>query len=175
MSLLKEMDYGEYLANQINSREYAYIKKNIEEYNYLNEVSFDPIDHMYAAEPKKALEIIDNLYDKNYLYLQKQPWANLLMKRIRKDVKRGFCQLVKVEPNIFMKFLRMIRPVLALFSKAHIFTQVLNDLDSFYNTSIAGCYIPSSNRMFIVAKYNDNTRLNLDLFKVVLHEYCHYF
>ena len=71
--------------------------------------------------------------------------------------------------------MRMIRPILSLFSKAHIFTQTLNDLDSFYETTLGGCYMPSTNKMYIVGKYIDKTRLNLDTFKVILHEYCHYY
>ena len=168
------MDYTEYLAEQINTREENYIKNNIDEYNYLNEsINFE--DHMYGTEPKVALEIIDNLYEQNYLYLKKQPWADLLIKRIRKDIKKGFCILVKVKPSMFIKFLRMVRPVLSLFSKAHVFTQTLNDLDHFYETTIAGCYMPSTNKMYIVGKYNGKSKLNLDTFKVLLHEYCHYY
>ena len=174
MSLLKEIEYSDYIADKVNLSEYNYIKTNINEYNYLNE-SFDPIDNIKSLDPKEAIEVINNLYEKNYLYLKKQPWADLLIKRIRKDVKRGFCQLVSVQPTVFIKFMRMIRPVLSLFSKAHIFTQTLNDLDSFYETTLGGCYMPATNKMYIVGKYIDKTRLNLDTFKVILHEYCHYY
>ena len=175
MNLLKEMDYTEYIANKVNENEFKYVKNNIEEYNYLNEISFDPVDYAKSATPQNALDIINNLYEKNYLYLAKQPWADLLIKRIRKDIKRGFCQLVSIEPSMFVKFMRMDRPVLALFSKAHLFTQTLNDLDSLYETGLGGCYIPSTNKMLIVARYIDRDRLNLDIFKIILHEYCHYY
>ena len=174
MSILKEIDYTEYVADKINENEFKFVKKNIEEYNYLNE-SFDPEDNAKAMNPQNALEEIDRLYAENIFYLRKQPWADLLIKRIRKDVKKGFCQIIDVQPSMFIKFMRMIRPVLSLFSKAHIFTQTLNDLDNFYETTLGGCYIPSINKMYVVYRYIDKTKFNLDTFKILLHEYCHYF
>lgn len=174
MSLLKEINYTDYLADQVNAKEYKYVKSNIEEYNYLNE-SFEPEDNAKAMLPQRALEEIDKLYAENIFYLRKQPWADLLIKRIRKDVKRGFCQIIDIQPSMFIKFMRMIRPVLSLFSKAHIFTQTLNNLDSFYETTLGGCYIPSINRMYVVYRYINKTKFNLDTFKILLHEYCHYY
>ena len=84
MSLLKEIEYSDYIADKVNEIEFNYIKKNIDEYNYLNE-AFDPEDNVKAMDSKTAIEVINNLYEQNYLYLKKQPWADILIKRIRKE------------------------------------------------------------------------------------------
>lgn len=174
MSILKEIDYSEYVSKLINLENTKFIKDNIDEYNYLRE-ELNPLDYAVFLPTDKALEIINMLYDKNIFYLKKEPWAVLLIERIRKDVKKGFCKVMKIEPSLFIKFMRMIRPILSLFSKAHIFTQTLNDLDMFYNTAIGGCYIPNINKMYITYRYIDKTMFDLDTFKILLHEYCHYY
>jgi hypothetical protein len=174
MSLLTEINYSDYIADQIKNEDKKYIEGNMREYKYWKE-SMDPLSHANFLPKDEALQKINRLYEKNIFYLQKEPWAKLLIERIRKDIKRGFCRLMVIDPSYFIMFMKMIRPLLSLFSKAHIFTQTLNDLDKFYNTTIGGCYIPDINRMYITYRYIEKSLFDLDTFKILLHEYCHYY
>lgn len=169
VNIFEEVDYNTYLIEQ-------YWDKFNSESVELKEAAYKyDFDSYQKYSTDEAIRIIKLIYEKNMHVLHKEPWSDLLFKRLIKDIKKGFVTLINIQPTLFQSTMRLLTPILKLFSKANIFTKVLNDTNMFYETKIGGCYDTTKNRIIIVIKYINLLHIDLDTLKTVLHEYCHYY
>lgn len=167
--IFDEVDYNTYLIDQYWDR------INSDPVELQEATSWDDLNNYPKLSSKDALAILDLIYTQNSYVLYKEPWYNLLFKRLKKDINNGFVSMIDIQPSLFQKTMRFITPMLKLFSKANLFTQVLNDTNKFYDTCLGGCYNGFYNKMFIVIQYIDKSQINLDMLKTILHEYCHFY
>ena len=170
-NIFEERNYNAYLIEQ-------YLNKSESNELMLKEWT-DDIGKNIDSYPKlpynEAMDVLDKIYTSNSYLLYKEYWPKLLLKRLVKDLKRGFVVMIDIQPSMFQKVIKTLYPVLKLFSGFNKIKQILDNSDAFYETSIAGCYSARVNKMIIVSKYIDKSNINLDLFKTVLHEYCHFY
>lgn len=167
--IFEEVSYNRYLIDQ----NWDKLEGNTSELT--ESFTGETLDSYPKLSPKEALDILNNIYTQNSYLLYKEPWYNLLFKRLQKDIKRGFVNMIVIKPSAFQKAIRFITPVLKLFSKANFFTKLLNDTNMFYETSLGGCYMSKANKLLIVTEYIDKSNINLDMLKTILHEYCHFY
>ena len=171
--IFEEVDYNQYLIESYWNR------LEPDSTSLLREEGTGPHTYDFDSYPKltakEALDVLEYIYQKNSYLLYKEPWYKLLFERLKKDIKKGFVSMIKIEPTLFQKTMHAILPVLKLFSKMNLFTQVLNDTKLFYETILCGCYSVDTNKMMIVVQYNNASQINLDMLKIILHEYCHFY
>ena len=167
-NIFDEVDYNVYLIEQYWNK----LESNSIELTESPEYDFDSYSKLSS---KDALEVLDHIYQQNSYALYKEPWYNLLFKRLKKDIQKGFVSMINVQPSLFQRTMRAITPILKLFSKINMFNDVLDDTNMFYETCIGGGYNIKSNKMLIVVKYIDKMQINLNMLKTILHEYCHFY